>query len=356
MDKNSYLGIDIGTASLKLVEMKKSDRGLELVNYGILENTFYLDKFSEPIQASVFKMSDKQITDLIKILLEKVQVNTNKAIASFPIFSSFATLLELPYMSEKQTDQIIESQLKEYFPASPDQVVIEWFQVGVHQDDGGNIFNQIFLVSILKEQIEKYKNIFKDAGLDLIAFELEGMSNARSLTSHDSENNLIIDIGARSTSFFIAQKGKLKFAGQTDFAGASLTQTIAAGLNISLKKAENIKKENGLENFNTNPQLSTLMEPIINVIIDEGKQVKSKFEKDHGGRIDRVILTGGGARLSGLLNYAQEEMKLPVSFANPFSELIYAPEMESLLPELKFKLSIAIGLGLKLYKRLEFKI
>lgn len=346
--EKSYLGVDIGTTSIKFVEVKKSNGEPELLNYGNLESNGHLERPNNAIQTSTLKMLDRETAELLKILLKNSDVKSTDVFASIPSFSSFATLLEMPVMSVKDTSQAMQFQAKQYIPLPVSAVTIDWIKVGERQDAQGNKNQQILLVSVPNEQIEKYKNIFKIAGLNLAALEIEGLSTARSLTYGMTKNILIVDIGARSTSIFIAQNGLLKFSGQTDFAGGSLTQTLAAGLNIRVRRAEDLKRQKGLRGTGGEYELSTLMLPVLDVIISEVRKEINNYEQTPGGKIEQVIISGGGANLLGIVNYFQEELGIPTAKANPFSQVKYSPKLELLVSELGPQFSVAIGLGMRI--------
>jgi len=219
--------------------------------------------------------------------------------------------------------------------------------VGEKKDENGDRKQQILLVSVPNEIISRYKNIFKAAGLNLVALEIEGLSVARILTSNIAEDTLIVDIGSRSTSIYIAQNGNLKFAGQTDFAGGSLTQTISAGLNIRIRRAEDLKKMRGLSGTGGEYELSTLMMPLLDVIINEAVRVKNNFEKNYNEKVASVILSGGGANLLGIEKYFEDQIGLPTKKADPFSKITYPPEMEPIIKDLGPHFVVALGLGVK---------
>jgi type IV pilus assembly protein PilM len=206
---------------------------------------------------------------------------------------------------------------------------------------------QILLVSVPNEIITKYKNIFKTAGLNLVALEIEGLSVARILTSGIAEDTLIVDIGSRSTSIYIAQDGNLKFSGQTDFAGGSLTQTISSGLNIRIRRAEDLKKMRGLTGTGGEYELSTLMMPMLDVIINEAVRVKNNFEKNYSEAVASVILTGGGSNLLGIEKYFEDQIGLPVKKADPFAKITYPQEMDLIAKDLGPQFVVALGLGVK---------
>ena len=183
--------------------------------------------------------------------------------------------------------------------------------------------------------------------MNLVALEIEGLSDARALTMDIDKLVLIINIGSRSTSFMIAKNGLMKAGGQTDFSGSSLTQTIASGLNIPVRKAEDLKKQRGLRGAGGEYELSTLMLPILDVIISEGQRLKDNYEQSSGEKIARIILSGGGANLIGIAAYIQNQTAIPTAAKNPFSQISYSSDIEPLIAELGPAFSVAVGLGLR---------
>mgnify|MGYP001585924585 FL=1 len=345
----NYLGVDIGTTSIKIVDIAKTSAGKKprLKNYGFLESYGHLERLNNAIQTSSLKMMDKDTAELLKMLLGHLKSNTKEAVASLPTFLAFITLLEVPIMTEGETGQAMQYQARQYVPIPISEVSIDWIKVGEREDEQGVKKQQILLVSVPNDYIRKYQNIFKMAGLKLVALEIEGMSMTRSLIAGDPTATLIVDIGARSTSISVADKGFLKMSNQTDFSGGSLTNALAGSLGISTRRAENLKKQRGLSGSGGEYELSTILLPFLDAIIGEVKRVQSIYETNYSGKIERVILAGGGANLLGIEKYFEEQFGLPTVKADPFRMVSYAPEIEPLARTLGSSFSVAIGLGIK---------
>jgi len=264
-----------------------------------------------------------------------------------PPFLAFSTLIEVPPMSEREIQKFMELQGKQYVPLPLSSVAIEWVKVGERRDASGSDKHQLLIIAIPHEQLLKYRKIFTGANLRLAAVEIEGMSTARALTSGSEDPALIVDIGSRSTSFVVAAGGFLRFSSQTDFSGGSLTQTIAKGLVISERRAESLKRERGLLGFGDSQELSTLIQPIIDVIISEAKRTIGAYETSYGDKVKRAILTGGGANMKGLPAYWAKQMNLPTVKANPSVVVRFPENIQPIVPDLGSELSVAIGLGMK---------
>ncbi len=338
----SYLGVDIGTTSIKIVELKKAGPKPVLRGYCLLESHAHLENLGSAIQTSNLKMMDKETAGYLKMALDGLGTKTQEAVASVPAFSAFTTLIEMPLMSASDTGKAMDFQMKQYVPMPLSEVTTDWVKVAEKKGEAGQPIQQVLLVSIPNELIEKYKNIFQTVGLKLTGLEIEGLSLARVLTAGPGETTMIVDIGSRSSSILIARAGFLKFISQTDFASGSLTQNIASGLNLSAAQAEELKRQRGIA-----AELSTLQTPVLDAIINEGKSVKESFEKSYKEEIKRVIVTGGGANLVGIDKYFGQQFGLPTAKDSSFAVVSYPAELEPLIRELSPTFAIAIGLAMR---------
>ncbi len=343
----NYLGVDIGTTSIKIVELSSSKQRPVLKNYGILESYGHLERLNNAIQTSTLKMLDRETADLLMMLVRQLNLKTVDAVASLPSFTAFMAPLEMPTMSPQETIQAMQYQARQFVPLPMSEVSLDWIPVGEYTNDKGNKMQRFFLISVPNEQIRKYQRIFKAAGLNLIALEVESLSLSRILTSGDPTLTLIADIGARSTAIMVAKNGVLKGSGQTDFASGSLTQAISGGLRINIRRAEELKKQRGLMGSGGEYELSTLMLPLLDVILSEVKRVRDDYEKTYHEKIERVIVSGGGANLLGIEKYMSDTFGLPTVKADPFSKISYPPEAAPLVSELGPPFSVALGLGIR---------
>lgn len=341
------LGVDIGTTSIKMVEVTESSSIYRLKNYGLLESYGHLERVNDAIQTSSLKLFERETTNLLKTLLKQVKPSTKNVVASIPAFSSFVTLLDMPMMTDVETTKGMPFQARQYIPLPVSEVAIDWLKVGEKEDENGVKKQQVLLISVPNEQIKKYQMIFKAAGLTLVSLEIEGLALTRMLINGDQTPTLVMDIGARSTNILVTDGGHLKLVAQTDFAGGTLTQAVASGLNININRAEELKKLRGLLGSGGEYELSTLMFPYLDAIIGEAKRLRTRYETEYAGKLERVILTGGGANLPGLEEYIGEQIGLPALKANPFSRVGYPDNLEPIIGELGPMFSVALGLAIR---------
>lgn len=349
----SYLGVDIGTVSMKIVEVRGGENLPVFANYGILESESSLTRTNTAFQTSSLKIFEDEAIDFLNLLLSKANFESKVAIASIPAFSAFTTVLTFPAMSPKELESAISYQAKQYIPIPISEAALDWVKVGESEDDKGFKTVQVLLISVPQENIKKYQNIFSSVGLTLRALEVESISLVRALTQGDPTPSFILDIGSRASSILVAEKGQLKFSGQTDFGGASLTQGLSSGLNINPMRAEELKKERGIISTGPNQELSTIMLPFLDAIINEVRRVefgyKNQFPK--AAKIERLMLAGGGSNLLGIQKYFADRLGIPVVKAAPLTRFEYPKSIEPLVPELNLKFSVALGLPLREFNK-----
>lgn len=344
---SSYLGVDIGTSSIKMAEVSFVANQFKLNNYALLESYGHLERLNDALQTSSLKLFEAETVELLKTIIKKMKPGTNKAIASVPAFASFVTLLDLPMMSNDETSQAVPFQARQYIPFPIAEVAIDWIKVGEHDDEDGGKKQQVLLIAVPQERIQKYQKIFSSAGLDLVYLEIEGLALTRVLIGTDPTPTAIIDIGSRSTNIIIADQGSLRMNSQTDFAGGTLTQAISNGLNIDVRRAEKLKKQRGLQGEGGERELSTLMHPYIDAIIGEVEKLREKYESSNNTKLERLIISGGTALLPGIQDYIKKQISLPIIRANPFSKIEYAKDLEPIIRDIGPVLSVATGLGVR---------
>jgi type IV pilus assembly protein PilM len=293
---SSYLAVDIGTTSIKAVELARGEKAPRVINYGILESSGYLARANQALQTSSLKIFESDVIELLKTLLAEMHTDTKNAVASIPPFTVFTTVLDFPRMSPDEIAKAIVYQARQYVPLPLSEVALDWLRIGEFTDEKGFAHQKIMLISVPQEQIKRYQRIFQAVGLSLKALEIESLSIAR-MFSNDPTPTLVIDIGSRSTNIVFLENGQFTFSGQSDYGGASLTQALSSSLSINPMRAEELKKERGITGLGANYELSTIMLPFLDVILNEVRKVQFLYQQQlpMARKSERVVLAGGGA-------------------------------------------------------------
>lgn len=341
----AVLGVDIGTTSVKMAEVAESGGKLNLVNYGILETKDYLNHPNKAIQTSSLPIEERETASVLKTLAGEVKPKTNLAIASIPSFASFATIIDMPLLSHDETAKAVMFQAPQYIPMPVSEALIDWSKVDEFGSDGRQKLQHILVIGISKKLIQKYKDIFREAGLRLVSMEFDGLATVRSLIDGGDEETIMVDIGAEETEIFVAAKGHLEYVGGTDYSGIHLTQSVARSLGITTLRAEELKRRRGLSSEGPESELSTLTIPFLDVIIQEVNHVKEVYRRRYGREVKKVMLLGGGANLIGIEKYFIRQTGLIEAKPNIFRKVSYKLSLEPILRQLNNEFPTAIGLA-----------
>lgn len=356
LTSKSKLGIDIGTSAIKMIELEKQAGRFVLKNYGLFE--LIGSASDQPGGQSILKMPDAEIVWGIKELLKKSGFKSRDVIAAIPSFSTFATVIEMPYLSEDDLAKAIPFEARKYVPVPLNQVVLDWSIVGIVET--GNALQatssqpiagkattvEVFLAAVPKDETARYQRIMRDAGLNLVALELENSGLIRGLLGNDLSPSAIVNIGGRSTSIVIVNKGYERVSHNYEIGGFGITKEIARAMNVSLEKADELKKSLGLSETADNT-VRDVMVPLVDLMIFETKKTITTYEEAKKQKIARVVLVGGLANMPNFLNYFQQRLGRDVLVGNVFSRIVYPPELAPAIQELSNTFSIAAGLAMR---------
>lgn len=251
-------------------------------------------------------LKEDGLADFIKKIVQKPKfgrrLKSKKIIFSLPESRSFI------HFSESSAD--IKDQVLKNFPFAPEDLYFDY-----------QLFDkEAVLAAVPRETIESYLRLFKKCLLEPLVIETESISLGRVFSS-STEKILICDIGARTANLNIFDQGALKFSSYLAVAGNQFTRTLAEKLGISFIRAEELKKEAGLNPKIKEGKVFLILQKEIQPIIEEINKVLNYFKQKTGKTIDKIILAGGSSSLPLLKEYFSENLSLAVEIGDPWSEI-----------------------------------
>lgn len=344
------LGIDIGTSSIKVVQLKRSEGRYKLETYGELQIYGYLERLNDPFQTKNLQLLESQVAEMLGKVIKEAGITTKKAAISIPIFSSFVSIVDLSPMPEKELSRALVFESKRYIPVSLNEVKIDWEVIDKQPVDSKGLFKfRVLLIAVPKEVITKYLRIARNLGLEVLALELENFSYTRSLVGNDLSTTCVLDFGARSTSLTIVDKGFIQMSHSLDIAGTELTKALAYSMGIDFKRAEIYKKERGLDHkeLEAGREIKEVILTLVDKIIFEIERAIESYESKTKRKVAKLILSGGSGNLFGLDEYLKSKLKIDVISGNPWARVVYPPIIESALKEIAPKFAVAVGLAMR---------
>lgn len=362
------IGLDIGSASVKLVQLRFEKERALLETYGEVAAGPYQD-------ASIGKavaLGEDRLGEIIRDAWRESGAKIRKVIVGVPLRNSFVTFIDLPQMSEKELARAIPFEARKYIPLPLSEVEIDWWQVSplANKEEEGLESVTVLLAAVQKETVNAYQRVVKKAGLSLAGFEIEIFSVARVAASAFSpaqsgasynlsgamrggvsggfrSSLIVVDMGATSTKIAIIDRGALHMTRGIDKGSQALTLALSYALSIDFERAETMKRELGIQKRPETEQIRKALVPLIDAIFDEIRRFQGEYERKFQRTIDKIVLAGGGALLPGLLDYAVEHFRREVFLADAFASVSYPPLLSPVISQLGAPFAQAVGLALR---------
>ncbi len=336
--KNSFLGVDVGSTSLKLVELTKEKGVPYLLTYGYAERSL----------GDVIKGDPKVVLARVAALLKKLYtesgIKTYKAVTALPNFSVFNSVITLPVMNKKELEAAVRWEAKKFIPMPIEEVVLDWRIIDTIQVGQKRKNYRILLTAASRKLVKRYVEIFKQADLELLSLETESFALARSLIGKSQATTMIIDTSALTTDIIIIEKGIPAFNRSIDVGGITISRAIANSLNVDFKRAEQFKRDIGMAGGSKIPQV---IEGILKPVVDEMHYSLKLYQDQSGKMVEQIILSGGSAYLPNLVNYFSKVIDLRILVGNPWSKIAYAEDLKPALEEVAPRFAVAVGLALR---------
>ena len=308
----AYFGLDIGSSSIKILELK-GDKKVESVGMAV-----------NPVGRSDVDLPGEQrakISEVIKGLLKESGIKTRSVVLSIPEALVFSRILKLPIMSTPELASAIKWELDQVVPFPPNEIEVSWVVIDKPKKKVGNEKMKVFVVAVPKKVMESYVKFLTLTGLEPERIENEVLSLVRGLSSFTNDNkvSLILDVGASTTKMVLVEGSEIHMSHIVPLAGMAMTRMISETFKIPINQAEEYKSTYGVDKQQVEGKIYNTLNGLIDSLVVEIKKVVANFsnmEKDK--RIEKIVLVGGGAFLKGFTSVLVEKTGLDVVIGEPF--------------------------------------
>ncbi len=352
---NLAIGVDIGTSSIKVVQLKKENGRAVLDTYGALALGQYGEK---GFVGQVTNLDAETLAKALTDVLAETHITSKLVVLGIPSTSCIIFILQLPAeIEEKDLATVIPNEAKKFIPVPITDVSLDWYIIPRREDSGvearvlsesgGVARMSVLVVATLNETLVKYTELMQKAGFPMESLEIEVFSHIRSVLTRELFPVMIIDIGASKTKLSIVEHGVVETFRLANKGSQDMTLAIAHSLEMPFDRAENLKKEYGLIPTPEHPHVPDLIKVHLADIFQEANATILAYEKRYNKNIGKIIFTGGGAMTRGLLEYAKQSFSAELEIADPFAKVEAPVFLSGVLKTTGPEFSVALGLALK---------
>lgn len=333
-------GLDLGTSLIKAVQLKRGRERIILTGAGSI---------STPPKGLISDspLDQEAVARATKKLLAEAKVSTKNVNAALPDSKVFSRVIGLPLLTEGELKGALKWEAEQYIPFPLEEVNLDF---SILERDEKEKKMQVLIVAAPKRLVNKYTEVLKLAGLTPLSLETEIIAVSRAISTQLSQEKtvMVVNLGSTATTFSILKKGAFSYAGSISSGGRALARAIAEELGFDIEQAEEYKRTYGLEKEKLEGKILAATRPVMEKIIQEIRKASSFYQKRNpSDRISSLILTGGTARLPGIVSYFTQNLGVETQIGNPWTNFEVDEKRFAHLLEDSVLFAAATGLALK---------
>ncbi|MCE5285863.1 MAG: type IV pilus assembly protein PilM [Pelosinus sp.] len=336
---DSILGIDIGTSTIKIVEVNRQKGQL------FLRNAVLLDLPANILEDG-YIIGITALGTLLQQTIAKNGIKAQEAVVAVSGRSIFVREVAFPTMTKDELKEAIKWDMEKYVPFAPGSYYHDFAIVGKSSEEAEM---KVLLVAAPQDLVSTVVSTVRAAGLKTLAVDIESLAIYRSLSG--AENAVVVDLGGQAAQVIVYQNGSPCVTRAIPINGQRFTETIMRVLELEYAEAETLKqRQRNLlkKDLEDESVLHTQLSVLVSELAKEIRRTLEYFQMQNKyAVVDKVFLTGGGAKLDNLAQQLASELDMFVAVHNPTANLSIPPAFDpAQWQEIAPQFSVAIGLAL----------
>ncbi len=335
-----FFAIDIGTTSIRVVQLKGVGTSRSLIKYGAIP-------IDAKLALSDSKADQVKIGEVITKLVGEVGISTRNVAVGLPSNKTFVTIVDLPKMSAQELTSTIKYQADQYIPMAVDEAKIDWTILGDSPVEQGKV--EVLLASVTNDFSEQRMDMLESIGLNVIALEPDAIALARALTPLNGSGvpQMIIDMGEYATDIIVTMGGAPRLVRSIPTGGQTLLKSAMQNLNIDENQARQFVYKFGLDQTKLEGQIYRALQSSVEVVATEvQKSIKFFSSRYQNVQLQGIITSGTAAVLPGFHQYLSAAAgNAPVQAGNSWQNVSYNSAMHEQLMAVNHQFGVAIGLA-----------
>jgi len=340
----SMVGVDIGSSSVKAVELQGKNGDFQLLSLGYesLEPDSVVD-------GQIMELNS--VSNAISNIFNEHKIKTNRVAAGVNGHSVIVKNIVLPQMSSAELQESFAWHAEEHIPFDITDVTLDYHVTGTTDDA-----IHVLMAACKRDKVANLKQAIQLAGkqpavIDVDAFALQ---NCYELNYDPQPNQVValLNIGASTTNINILNGNRSVFTRDATFGGNQYTSLLQKELGLTFEHAEQVKRGTPLPEAVQDRDIKPILETVSDILALEIQKTMDFYRatvEDGGVAVEKILVSGGGSKLDGLIDFLAKQFEMPVEIFDPFKKIKvdsrgFDPEyMREVVPEM----AIAVGLALR---------
>ena len=353
--KNQLIGLDIGSHSIKLVEIEDSKKGRVLKNFGVIglpQNAI--------VEGSIKEM--EIVSSAIKNLFKHLKIKNKNVASSISGYSVIVKKISISQRSDPELEATIPDEAEQYIPFDISDVNLDYevlpSAAGAKETEKGDKegekedFMDIMLVAAKKDIVEDYVSLLQLSNLNPVVLDVDAfaLQNAFEISAEETSGcYAIVNVGAEELGINAIKEGISIFTRDSSYGGSQITEAIMSKFDVSHEEADRIKL-GGAKMDQDRAAMEEIFTSVISGWVQEIKRALDFLGTTYPDEsIEKIFVTGGSCRIPGFQKYLEMETDIPVEELNPFASLQISEKMfdPKYLGYMAPQAAVAVGLALR---------
>ncbi len=342
--KKSIVGVDIGSSSVKAVELQGKNNDFQLVSLGY-----------EGLQPD--SIVDGQIMELNSVsnaignIFNEHKIKTTRVAAGVNGHSVIVKNIVLPQMSDDELQESFAWHAEEHIPFDISDVNLDYHVTGTSEDA-----IHVLLAACKRDKVANVKQAIQLAGKQPVVIDVDAfaLQNCYELNYDPQPGQIValLNIGASTTNINILNGARSVFTRDAIFGGNQYTSLLQKELGLTFDQAERVKRGMPMPEGSEHREIEPILETVSDILALEIQKTMDFYRatvEDGGSAVQKILVSGGGSKLKGLVDFLAKRFEVPAEIFDPFRKIRvdsrgFDPEyMREIVPEM----AIAVGLALR---------
>ena len=333
---SGFFGLDIGTTSIRLVELKGKGQVKNLVKYGyvLADNSSQTDSKTNIV-----------ISEAIKDLISKSKVTTRNVAVGLPSQKVFTTVVEVDKLKPEEMTKSIKYQLSSFIPTPIEESKVDWSIIGDSPTNPGKV--ELLISSVLNSVTKERLDMLTALGLNVIALEPDNLALSRALLDPKNPNpQMVFDFGNFNSDLVISVNNAAMLTRSINFGTEALIRAAMQDLNIKREQANEVVFKFGLDKTKVQGQVyQALINPVNSLLSEIDKSIKFFDSKYPGTKLEKIVVTGAAATIAEFPLYLANHTGINVEIGNAWRNVSFDVNKQNELMNVSNYFGVAVGLA-----------
>ena len=318
------IGLDIGSSSVKAVQLRKKGTGWALQAFGM-----------QPLVPQTIVdgtiMDQGAVAEAVRALWSRLKLRQKEVAIAIAGHSVIIKKITVPAMKPDELAANIRNEAEHHIPFGRDDVEIDYHVTNPMTPSGQT---ELLLVAAKKEVVSDYIQVVRDANLSPQVVDVAAFASQNGFEANYSldprETIVLINIGAAISNINIVRSGVSLFTRDVTIGGNAFTEEIQKQMGIAGDEAEAYKVGGSQTEDGVVPQeVLRVMEGVAEVMAGEFQRSLDFFlATTADANVTRIVLAGGSSKVTSLHRAIERRSRLPVEVANAWNRIEIDPQLD----------------------------